>query len=420
MKKGKMILTAVLSFVLAVCAFGCGGDPDKKEEKKDMFPYWKAETVRVTDRQNYTGGGVEFPSSLWQTPASERYETLDHDDIRGYFIESVQGTKVFCYVGIPASASESSKVPAVVLVHGATGTAYYDWVRKWTNLGYAAIAMDTEGRMPTADATMSALYPYVESVMASHGPLNTAFGDSDKPIEEQWVYHAVAAVIASRSFIASFEGVDNDRIGITGISYGGIITCLAAGYDDRYAWAAPVYGCLANMQGTGEIGATMKTRGAGVWDGVEPLKATKMPMLFVNGANDQHFSVKSTELSAEACPRSAISVRYEFLHSHELGAGVDEVFAFAEEICKKRTPLVRITEADADSGVVKFALHEDAKLRRVRQYYTTSDTLDKSTVWHRADVDVVKNTAYCDTEGKTHWFMGFEDTFGNCISTKVF
>lgn len=385
-----------------------------------MFPYWKTETVRITDRQNYTGSGVEFPSSLWQIPESERYEELDHDDIHGYFIESVQGTKVFCYVGIPQSASEENKVPAVVLVHGATGTAYYDWVRMWVSMGYAAIAMDTEGRMPTADATMSKPYPYVTSIKSPRGPLNTAFGDSKKPVEQQWTYHAIAATIASRSFIASFEGVDDSKIGITGISYGGILTCLAAGYDDRYAWAAPVYGCLANMDGTGEIGVTMRTQGAELWDSVEPLKAANMPVLFVNSDIDQHFSVKSTELSAAACKQSAISIRDGFLHSHDLGAGVAEVFAFAEEICKGRTPLLRITETDAGSGIVKFALHKDAKIKRVRQYYTYSETLDKSTVWHRGDADIIKDAAYCDITDKTHWFVTFEDTAGNCISTKVF
>jgi len=45
------------------------------------------------------------------------------------------------------------KVPAVVLVHGGGGTAFADWVKMWTACGYAAIAVDLEGQIPTRDAT---------------------------------------------------------------------------------------------------------------------------------------------------------------------------------------------------------------------------------------------------------------------------
>ena len=38
-------------------------------------------------------------------------------------------------------------------------------------------------------------------------------------------------------------GVDPDRIGVTGISWGGYLTCIVAGVDPRFRFAAPVYGC---------------------------------------------------------------------------------------------------------------------------------------------------------------------------------
>lgn len=62
-----------------------------------------------------------------------------------------------------------------------------------------------------------------------HGPANASFTDCTKPIGEQWVYHALASVIASASFLKSFAGVDSSRMGITGVSYGGFLTCLAVG-----------------------------------------------------------------------------------------------------------------------------------------------------------------------------------------------
>jgi len=92
------------------------------EEEGTMFPI---KTEMKTDGQLYRGGEVEFPDSLWQTPAFERYEELDYEErnIRAYFLDSVQDTKVFAFVGIPKGASAENKVPGIVLVHGGYGTA---------------------------------------------------------------------------------------------------------------------------------------------------------------------------------------------------------------------------------------------------------------------------------------------------------
>ena len=139
---------------------------------------------------------------------------------------------MFCYVGIPEGASESAPVPAVVLVHGATGTAFYDWVKMWTDRGYAAIAMDTEGRMPGSGC--STMNPVTVNSVKPHGPVNAAFTDAGRPVEQQWVYHALASVIASASFIGSFPAVDETKIGITGVSYGSFLACLAAAADDSH------------------------------------------------------------------------------------------------------------------------------------------------------------------------------------------
>jgi len=55
----------------------------------------------------------------------------------------------------------------------------------------------------------------------------------NEPIEDQWMYHAVAAVIRGHSLLRSQPEVDAARIGITGISWGGIITNVVAGVDAR-------------------------------------------------------------------------------------------------------------------------------------------------------------------------------------------
>ena len=58
-----------------------------------------------------------------------------------------------------------------------------------------------------------------------------------------WTYHAVAAVLRGHSLLAAPARGRPDRIGVTGISWGGYLTCIVAGLDDRLKVAVPVYGC---------------------------------------------------------------------------------------------------------------------------------------------------------------------------------
>ena len=91
--------------------------------------------------------------------------------------------------------------------------------------------MDTEGCIPKdtssgigqvdTDGT-TATHPY------HHGPENAAFTDVQRnnAVENHWFYQAVSAVIASRTFIGTFDAVDDSRIAITGISYGSYLTSI--------------------------------------------------------------------------------------------------------------------------------------------------------------------------------------------------
>ena len=60
-------------------------------------------------------------------------------------------TRVFAWWGLPRGASAQRKVPAMVLVHGGGGTAFARWVKTWNDRGYAAIAMDTCGKIPQGE-----------------------------------------------------------------------------------------------------------------------------------------------------------------------------------------------------------------------------------------------------------------------------
>ncbi len=138
-------------------------------------------------------------------------------------------TRVFAYYASPATLEATSAVekafPAVVLVHGGGGTAFKEWVELWAKRGYAAITMDLAGCGPERKR------------LADGGPGQSdeeKFGAIDQSTKDQWTYHAVANVILAHSLIRSFKEVDASRTAVTGISWGGYLTCIVAGLDNRF------------------------------------------------------------------------------------------------------------------------------------------------------------------------------------------
>ena len=180
----------------------------------------------------------------------------------------------------------------MVLVHGGGGKAFHEWVKIWNDKGYAAISMSLEGHMPNKEGKGKLIHDY-------SGPQRKGrFSDIKLPLQEQWMYHAVADVVLANSLLRSMPEIDTDRIGVTGISWGGILSSLVSGVDDRFKCAIPVYGAGFLYESKGHFGSLASLS-------PEVLKETKfwilhgilfsgsMPTLWVNGDSDGHFPLIS-------------------------------------------------------------------------------------------------------------------------------
>jgi dienelactone hydrolase len=231
--------------------------------------------------------------------APEVFPTDDFaaEGARAFFYEGMpyrgKPTRVFAYYGVP-KGPPGAKFPAMVLIHGGGGTAFDRWVRVWTARGYAAIAMDLCGCVP--DGTYGNWKRHAQG-----GPpgWDASFGQIDEPIEDHWQYHSVSVALRAHSLLRSFHEVDADKIGVTGISWGGYLTCLVAGVDQRFKFAAPVYGCgyLGDnsvwLPAFEKMGPERASRWLNLWDPSRYLPHTKMPMLWVNGTNDFAYPLDS-------------------------------------------------------------------------------------------------------------------------------
>ena len=264
-------------------------------------------------------------------------------------------TRIFAWYSLPEGASPDAKVPGIVLVHGGLGTAYSYWAKMWNDRGFAAIVPDIFCGCPDKTSPEGAK---LEKTVASHefsGPLQKTWleGVNEKE-EDQWPYHATAAIVTAHSFLRSMPEVDADKTGITGISWGGYAVSLAIAYDSRFKFAAPVYGCgnfLNNLKLVpGSASSAKLKKFAAAWDPVNTLSRVKMPVRWLSGTQDANFDVYNWNDTASKCMNSYRSLRVAFPHGQYPGSEAPELLPFARAILEERQYVVFSKVYLDDSG----------------------------------------------------------------------
>ena len=102
-------------------------------------------------------------------------------------------------------------------------------------------------------------------------------------------------MILAHSLLRTFPEVDTENIGITGISWGGIITNVVTGLDKRFKFSIPVYGCgfLYETPLYKKLLNKLTQEGRYFylknWEPSLYIPLQNLPTLFVNGTNDKHF-----------------------------------------------------------------------------------------------------------------------------------
>lgn len=292
-----------------------------------------------------------------------------HKEIQAIFYDGVpyQGkdTKYFAYLGIPKDTA-GKKLPAMVLVHGGGGTAFDCWVKKWTDRGYVAISMDLTGTHPPFAASREE--DYQREPHCFGGPDNDRYGVI-APKEDVWMYHAVIGTIFAHNLLRSLPCVDTDRIGITGTSWGGVVTSTAIGIDQRYAFAIPVFGCGYLYLARGYM-STVMTQEKIEWDPSNFLPHSTMPTFWINGDRDSHFDVSIFSASARLGKgKAAIALKPGFSHSHYHAWELcPELYAYADSMLKNGTPLISFGEVQVDGveACVSLQIPEGRKLEKIR------------------------------------------------------
>lgn len=381
-------------------------------------------------------------SELHKVPAVSWLD--DSSPIRSltYRNEQFQGkpTDVFAFYATPGSISgDKSKdrnLPAVVLIHGGGGTAFAEWVWLWANRGYAAIAMDLSGRRPESpqfdEKTGELIRQRVKRTRLEHGGPEAdhiaKFQNVGGDITDDWQFHAVAGVVRAHSLIRSFPEVDADRTAVTGISWGGYMTCLVASIDDRFKAAVPVYGCGFLYEGESvqkRLIDSLDKKKRAEWIRVyEPsawLPKCRVPILFVNGTNDKHYPLSSYVRSFNLV-KSAKQIRIgvNMRHSHPAGWAPAEIGLFIDQHINGGKPLPQMSAPKTGKNEVTAEVTSALPLKKVQLHFTTDSGPLVDRKWQSRDASLSGTTISASVPAEaTIWMLSATDSRNALVSTPV-
>jgi dienelactone hydrolase len=186
---------------------------------------------------------------------------------------------VYAILGIPAG---TGPFPGVLHYHGGGQTANPELVDALVRQGYAAISFDWTG--PTAGR---------EHVTRWNGCTPRYAGLAP---DESLLIRALTAARQALTILAEQPGVDPERLGEFGISWGGFQTWLLNAVDDRLRAAVAIYGCgitrfqaqtyLRFRDERGRERAFEPDAWMRLLNPIHYAHEQNAPVLFLNGTND--------------------------------------------------------------------------------------------------------------------------------------
>src|ERR1700761_6544395 len=302
------------------------------------------------------------PKFAWNNADTAKVREIIY---KGEPFGKIAQTDVFAYYPTPGILAGNPKLdhnlPAVVLVHGGGGKAFKEWVILWAKRGYAAIAMDLSGngrdgkRLANGGPDQGSKFKY----------------NIDSALDKQWAYHSVANVILAHSLIMSLPNVDPKRTAITGISWGGWLTCIVAGVDERFKVAVPVYGCGYIDEPGGyfydndmkRLSPEIKAKWTAQYEPEHYVGKATMPFLWVNGTKDPFYppNIFSKTYNLVKTPKN-YRLTTDMVHGHEPGWAPKEIGLFIDHYLIKGKALPLVSNVSLTTNGVEASVKTETGL----------------------------------------------------------
>ena len=339
------------------------------------------------------------------------------DNPRAIFFDALpwkgKSTRSYGWLGLPESTE--SKVPAMVLVHGGGGSAFKEWVERWNDKGFAAISIAVEGQTDSKVDNDDGKKIWQRHAWA--GPSRVGiFGDSNQALADQWMYHAVSQPILAHSLLRSLPEVDSSKVGLMGVSWGGIITSIVMGIDSRFAFAIPVYGCGYLNEADNHYKGALENNAIYLngWEAGLRLNKAKMPALWFSWPGDKHFPMEILKKSyLKQNGPNMVSMVPDMGHGHRPAWSRPESYAFAQEIVKKGNTWCQYLS----SGILEKQAYAKFKTNRTLDHatlvYSTETGFTGTRKWNQTPIRLNQRNGigladHPLPKGTTGWFINVE------------
>ncbi|HAV13992.1 MAG TPA: hypothetical protein DCX06_10965 [Opitutae bacterium] len=319
--------------------------------------------------------------------------TLNPGDHKTIFFDSINyegnPTRVYAWIDIPSGISNINKAPAVVLVHGGGGTAFELWASLWSSRGYVAISIDTEGNSINNSGNRTR-----HNMAGPNRP--GVYAESGTAIEDQFMYHATAATVLANSLLRSLPFVDDTKVGVHGLSWGGVITSTTIGVDQRFAFAIPTYGCGHSWDAVGNWESSLinNIQYREVWDPMIRLHRATMPIMWLSWPQDSTFNIDTQANSYNAAPGTElVSLVPNMNHSHGSTWHRADSYEFANSIVNTGSSWCTQESLSlvGDQITVEFA--STRTLTGATLFYTNEMGRTDTMAWPNISVDSFAETA---------------------------
>ncbi len=308
--------------------------------------------VRYTGDKSYKDG--EYAVWVQELPEYQPYpneKDADYSNVKAIFIyypmdkdpstlsdeqlKSEGAIRVFAYIGYPKEKAPG-KYPGIVCVHGGGGQANPDYVIESVKHGFTAIAFDmygnyipVYGETASSDVLFEDTYPDCRKKDDFGHMTNTGFETIDAPLDEQWLYWTVGDCVLANSVLRAEEHTASDKVGITGISWGGLLTSTAACFDYRLSFAVPIYIAFHMAESkTDGLGLITNEKAAALWQDPDLLKKTPVPFLMLAGDTDGFSTVNCNSETYHDLQNGYLIIRPWFEHTQFDAIATDEPYRF--------------------------------------------------------------------------------------------
>jgi len=347
-----------------------------------LFILLPASATKIVENLNNLALSETPPIIHEQKNLEDGFQSFYFD---GAFYQDKQ-TRIFSYYKAPKG---KGPFPAVVLVHGGGGSAFKEWINKWNDAGFAAISIATEGQTGTLTGKKK---PKWEKHKWAGPRRPGIYNDSDKPLPDQWMNQSVTATIQAHNLIRSFSEINKDQIGLSGISWGGVITSTVIGFDQRFAFAIPIYGCgfLDGMKNHYGKALANNASYKNVWEPALRINHFKAPTLWMTGLKENNFSLDAqAETYKLLSGRHYQSIQPKLRHSHKHGWTPKEPYEFARSVINNE-PILYFYQQNVSNDSVTIKLNIlDNKSEDIEEstlYYTTDTGHTLERKWHQLSV----------------------------------